>query len=381
MEREVQAARRGTPIATVEAPGAIPVNYSPDIDAQIGPEQHARVPLHAEDRANDADELRAKAFPEGDALGREYDPRQKPGKPSAIKRAYALLRYLEHPGFAQVAEDLGFDARRLRIIGNLLTIGPEDADLIAEMALHASENKYGQAADLRFWFRFNSALRAVTDPKLAISRSAKDIADAKTGEVLLLLEDPTATTVYAKMIWHLVPDQPIATMFERLIHQYTGIEGIVPGGPRAPGVERRRGGPLAMGRHSNNVGRLGETLFITQLTGQIGHLDIRVERRADYFYDAQNKRRRRILDVKLVEESTGRDLLIRYEVKTDGGRKTPHQRDADNRLRGQKMNIYDVHVTSAKTIITIDGLPHHIHYAHLHHQLKKLKIGPRRPTP
>src|SRR6185295_15699917 len=112
-------------------------------------------PASPEERAAARDALRAKVDADADKLDRDYDPDQKPGKPGRIKRAFALLKYVDDPAFDDLSRELDYDPARLRAIARLLSAKPGDYQALIE----ALQDENGPINDFAFFTLYTSHVR------------------------------------------------------------------------------------------------------------------------------------------------------------------------------------------------------------------------------
>jgi hypothetical protein len=144
------------PPASVAAPADRQPNQEERVEpAQASPDTAkppalSNSPSPPDERAPARDSLRNKVDADANTLDRDYDPDQKPGQPSRIKRAFALLKYVDDPAFDDLARELDYDPARLRAIARLLTAQPGDYDQIMEGLYQGLSDDDGRIKDMAF---------------------------------------------------------------------------------------------------------------------------------------------------------------------------------------------------------------------------------------
>ena len=80
---------------------------------------------------------------------------------------------------------------------------------------------------------------------------------------------------------------------------------------------------------------------------------------------------RRRMDLHIFDPVTSKSVIVRYEVKTNSGRKSENERRADKRLCEEGQAVHDVHVDLRKGKVKVDGQDAQVHFEALKQQLRR----------
>ncbi|MBL8662843.1 MAG: hypothetical protein JNM29_08455, partial [Candidatus Odyssella sp.] len=170
------------PAAPTESEHAVPAQDPRDPPDAIRKEAHAAEPTD-EERLARRKQLRRNVDADADKLDRDYDPDQKPGHPSRIKRGFALLKYLDDPAFDEVAREFAYDPARLRAIARLLIAEPGDYDVVID----GLQDENGPIRDSAFFALYNGHLRSLIGAGISPDSKAMPSDDRRISAVLHLL--------------------------------------------------------------------------------------------------------------------------------------------------------------------------------------------------
>ncbi|MBL8663556.1 MAG: hypothetical protein JNM29_12050, partial [Candidatus Odyssella sp.] len=196
--------------AELNAPPAFPeapAGRLPDREGRVEPAQASpdaakppvpptgQSPGRDSERAAARDALRNKIDAEADTLDRDYDPGQKPGQPSRIKRAFALLKLVDDPAFDELAREFHYDPARLRAVARLL--GAKPGDYAALLAGLADEN--GPINDFAFFTLYAAHARDLIGTGAAPGGRPVPSEDRRISAVLHLLGHDLSSSVRGEL--------------------------------------------------------------------------------------------------------------------------------------------------------------------------------------
>jgi hypothetical protein len=71
------------------------------------------------------------------------------------------------------------------------------------------------------------------------------------------------------------------------------------------------------------------------------------------------------MDIHVTDPKTQSKIVLRYEIKTEGARKSRNQKEADDILEWMGYPVHEVHVDLATGNMTVDGNNADIHFGQL----------------
>src|SRR6185295_12179722 len=77
------------------------------------------------------------------------------------------------------------------------------------------------------------------------------------------------------------------------------------------------------------------------------------------------------MDLHGFDPVTSKSVILRYEVKTNSGRKSDNERRADERLRKEGKAVHDVHVDLRKGTVHVDGKNARMHFEAVRQYLRR----------
>ena len=170
-------------------------------------------------------ELKAKVEADARALSSDHDTKSTPGEASWRKRAYALLRHVDHPAFDAVALRLGLDPERARIFALMLSATQGDREALERLVVRASSDQHGDVRDIHFFTVGMDAIKHLDQAAAEGRLSSNELDDLRIGTVLYLLDKWGAQKAYADHVKNTNLAMPIASFGMQAIDKYFGLEG------------------------------------------------------------------------------------------------------------------------------------------------------------
>lgn len=160
--------------------------------------------------------LRRNVEADADTLERDYDPDQKPGHPSRIKRAFALLKYADDPAFDDLARTYDYDPARLRAIARLLTAKPGDyAALVKDL-----QDENGPINDFAFVTLYRTLARDLIGTGASADGKPVPGEDRRISAVLYLLGHDLSSAARGQLARDSdVNSAPLGQMFQAVLEE------------------------------------------------------------------------------------------------------------------------------------------------------------------